>query len=342
MKNRERLRTVFNFEPFDHLPLVEWAAWWGETTTRWQSEGLPFEPNDTVGIQRHFGLEVWQREWIRASHWETPKPAHHGAGILQDESGYENLLKYFYTFPWNDLDWWKRKWDELRRRQEEEDIVVWLSLDGFFWWPRALFGIERHLYAFYDQPELMHRINRDLTEWSLRLLDVLTQHYRPDFFCWSEDMSYNHGPMLSKELFDEFMLPYYQQITPVLHALDVPVIIDSDGDITMAAAWFNEAGIEGILPLERQAGVDVAKLRALYPRMVFVGCYDKMVMTQGEDAMRAEFERLLPVAARGGLVVSVDHQTPPGVSLANYEIYIRLFREYADKAGELSRSLLPT
>jgi hypothetical protein len=53
--------------------------------------------------------------------------------------------------------------------------------------------------------------------------------------------------------------------------------------------------------------------------------------------MRAEFERLLPAAARGGLIISCDHQTPPGVSYRDYQLYIRLFREYAEEAGRRSR-----
>jgi uroporphyrinogen-III decarboxylase len=57
-----------------------------------------------------------------------------------------------------------------------------------------------------------------------------------------------------------------------------------------------------------------------------------MVMSKGEAAMRAEFERLLPVMRSGGYILSVDHQTPPGVSLENYRIYIRLFEEYVRKA----------
>jgi hypothetical protein len=65
-----------------------------------------------------------------------------------------------------------------------------------------------------------------------------------------------------------------------------------------------------------------------------LGGYDKMVMSRGEAAMRAEFERILPVMRSGGSIPSVDHQTPPGVSLANYCTYIRLFREYAHKAVE--------
>jgi len=65
-----------------------------------------------------------------------------------------------------------------------------------------------------------------------------------------------------------------------------------------------------------------------------LGGYDKMVMSKGEAAMRAEFKRLLPVMASGGYVPSVGHQTPPGVSLENYRTYVRLLREYCAKAAE--------
>ena len=59
-----------------------------------------------------------------------------------------------------------------------------------------------------------------------------------------------------------------------------------------------------------------------------------MVMNRGEAAMRAEFERLSPVMRSDGSVPSVDHQTPPGVLLADYRIYLRLFDEYARTAVE--------
>jgi uroporphyrinogen-III decarboxylase len=85
------------------------------------------------------------------------------------------------------------------------------------------------------------------------------------------------------------------------------------------------------LPLERQAGVNGMALRPQFPKLLMVGHYNKMVMTGGEDAMRAEFERLLPLMKTGGFIPSVDHQTPPSVSLDNYRIYLELLNEYTMK-----------
>jgi uroporphyrinogen-III decarboxylase len=54
-------------------------------------------------------------------------------------------------------------------------------------------------------------------------------------------------------------------------------------------------------------------------------------MPRGEEAMRQEFERLLPTMRTGGYIPSVDHQTPPGVSLEQYMAYRKLLDEYTAK-----------
>ena len=89
----------------------------------------------------------------------------------------------------------------------------------------------------------------------------------------------------------------------------------------------------GVLPLERQAGVDGLKLRQQFPDFLMIGHFDKMTMNRGEPAMRAEFERLLPLMRTGGFIPSVDHQTPPGVSLDQYRSYLRLLDEYTAMTG---------
>lgn len=325
MTARERFHALMNFQPVDRLPILEWAHWWGLTTDRWQAEGLP-AGLDRQELYRYFEMDVNYQDWITPQKWRCPKPASHGAPIVGTADEYEALRPLLYPDKGPLID--VARWQDWARRQREDGDILWFTIEGFFWYPRTLLGIENHLYAFYDQPELMHRINADVTEFNLRVIDEICAICRPDFMTFAEDMSYNNGPMLSEAQFDEFLLPYYQRVVPRLKEYGVRTIVDSDGDITKPAAWFARAGIEGILPLERQAGVALNVLRKLYPKQLYIGAYDKMVMPHGEAAMRAEFERLLPVARQGGFAISVDHQTPPGVSLENYRIFLRLFREY--------------
>ena len=329
MTTRDRFHALMNFLPFDRLPIVEWAGWWDKTVTRWHEQGLPADLTGRYEICRYFGLDIYQQDWFSVRGPGCPQPASHGAGIISTMDDYERVREFLYPLPAVGGHW--KEWAE---QQSRGDVVLWFTVDGFFWFARSLLGIEPHLYAFYDNPELMHRINADLTTWILKVIDEVCSICTPDFMTFAEDMSYNHGPMLSKQLFDEFMKPYYHKIIPSLKEHGIITVIDSDGDISEPAYWFEEAGIEGILPLERQAGVDIAMLRAAHPEMRFIGHFDKMTMNKGEAVIRAEFERLLPTASQGGFIVSCDHQTPPGVSFEDYKLYTRLFREYAEKAGK--------
>ena len=214
-------------------------------------------------------------------------------------------------------------------RQARGEAVVWITLEGFFWFPRTLMGFTKISLAFYDQPELIHKVNQDLTEFNLKILERVAKACRPTFATIAEDMSYNHGPMISERHFDEFIAPYYRQIVPRLQEMGAVILIDTDGDVTRLAPWLLREAVQGVLPLERQAGVDGLELRRQFPELRMVGHYNKMVMNHGEAAMRAEFERLAPLMKSGGFIPSVDHQTPPGVSLEQYRSYLRLLEEYS-------------
>jgi uroporphyrinogen-III decarboxylase len=169
-----------------------------------------------------------------------------------------------------------------------------------------------------------------LLEYSLQLVDgFCAQVCVPEFMTIAEDMSYNHGPMLSRELFDEFLAPYYRPLVAELKRRGIRVLVDSDGDVEPLIPWLKEVGVEGILPLERMAGVDVGNIRANHPDWLMIGAYDKTVMKNGEQAMRAEFERLMPTVRGGGFIPSVDHQTPPDVSFELYHTYLELLAEYS-------------
>lgn len=329
MTQRERFLRTLNFEKADdRLPMVEWVGWWDKTFDRWKAEGLRGDITMDESLE-YFGLDnlVMIAAMGISGMPHSPINAH---SLITDKDSYEKIRHFILAD--ETIDNLKKAALDLKEQHDKGEIIVRLWLDGFFWFPRVLFGLEGHLLAFYDYPELMHRINSDLADFNIRAVEALFPILKPIMVGIGEDMSYNHGPMLSYELFKEFLLPYYKRVVPWIKQQGVKVLIDSDGDITTMIPWMEEAGIEGAYPLERQAGVDIVKIREDHPEFLMMGGFDKMVMPHGEQAMRAEFDRILPVMKSGGYIPSVDHQTPPGVSLENYKGYVRLFREYCEKA----------
>lgn len=329
MTNRERFDAVLHGKKADRTPIIEWAGYWDKTFKKWYEQGLPHTEDGTpYSINRYFGQDkIWQL-WFPVRNAQCPLPAWNGAPLLENEKDYDEFVqKYLYT---NDLLVQTEKWlDDYLALDPNGDYVFWYTLEGFFWFPRTLFGIENHLYAFYDYEDLMLRMNRDLCDYHKKILDIVYKKVHPQFMTFAEDMSYNNGPMISHELYEKFMAPFYKELIPYIKAKGTKVFIDTDGGVEPLIPWFLECGIEGVLPLERQAGVDVNRIRRNYPDFLMIGGYDKTIMKNGEAAMRVEFERLKPAIQSGGYIPSVDHQTPPDVSLENYRIFMRLLREYA-------------
>ena len=325
MTSHERISKVLRFEKPDRLPLIEWAPHWDKTIARWKQEGMPPEYKTSQEINAYFGLDAITSFWAKPRTRNCPRPSGHGLPIISSEAEYEKILPYLYPKPAiNSADM------EYNKRQAEENgAAVGCCVEGFFWGPRELLGIEGHLYSFYDCPELVKRINRDLLEFNKRAADEILAEFNATYFIISEDMSYNHGPMISKNIFDEFIAPYAEEYAAYLHERGQIVILDSDGLIDDLVDWFTDIGYDGVMPLEKQAGVDAPAYRQKYPKLIMIGGFDKMCMWKGEAAMRREFERLLPLWESGGFILGCDHQTPPQVSIEDYRNYVRLMKEYA-------------
>jgi len=326
MTHVARFRAVMNFQPVDRLPRWEWAMWWDQTIARWHDEGLPrhLHFSQVFDIASHFGLDPYQQFWFSTTDPTIEATQHHVEGVVANMDDYLRIRSRL--FPSHAAAMQSlAPWAERQRRGE---AVVWATVEGFFWFPRTLMGFSPLMLAFYDQPELIHTINRDLLAFNLDLFERLTRLCVPTFMTIAEDMSYNQGPMISKPMFDAFVAPYYRELIPRMQERDIMPFVDTDGDVTSLVPWLEELGVAGVLPLERQAGVDGLRLRRQFPRFRFVGHFDKMTMPRGEQAMRAEFERLRPLMRSGGFIPSVDHQTPPGVSLDQYRLYLRLLEEH--------------
>jgi len=326
MTHVERFRAVMNFQPVDRLPRWEWAMWWDATIARWHTEGLPrkLHFSQVFDIAQYFGLDPYQQFWFSTTDPTIEATQHHVEGIVANMDDYLRIRPQLFPDHRRAIAS-MAAWAERQRRGR---VVVWATIEGFFWFPRTLMGFEKLMFAFADQPELLHQINRDLLAFNLRLLDQMLAVCVPTFMTIAEDLSYNHGPMISQRTFEQFVAPYYRRLVPRLEERGIPLFMDTDGDVTLLVPWLEALGVQGVLPLERQAGVDGLKLRRQFPRLLMVGHFDKMTMTRGEAAMRAEFERLVPLMKTGGFIPSVDHQTPPGVSLEQYRVYLKLLAEY--------------
>lgn len=222
----------------------------------------------------------------------------------------------------------------LKEGHDRGDYSIRMHIEGFFWVPRELLGDEEYLCAFYDDPEMLH----DISEYILKIYETKLMRairlIEPDVVYLMEDLSGKTGPMISGAFFDEFIGAYYKRLIPKLKEAGVKnVIVDTDGDFNKIIPNFIASGVDGFLPMDVNAGMDIVKVRKQFPNLKFIGGYNKLMIEKGKEAIDAEFERILPVVRGGGYIVGNDHQVPPSAPLELYKYYIQKLKEVMKQSG---------
>ncbi len=215
-------------------------------------------------------------------------------------------------------------------KMQEDYAAVCTHMDGFFAYPRELMGVVDMLLQFYDDPEFMHQLLDDRANFYIQVYTPILEQIRPDFaFLW-EDMCFKNGPLLSPDLFREFLLPAYRKVISFLHDYGVNnVIVDSDGDVTKLIPLWLEAGVTGLLPFEVQSGMDVVELGKAFPQLLIIGGINKFRLFGSREEIDAELDRVLPaMAKRGGYIPTLDHWVPPEISLDNFRYYTEKIRNF--------------
>lgn len=164
-------------------------------------------------------------------------------------------------------------------KEKQQAIGVWLH--GFLAWPRILTGIENLSYYYYDQPELIHAINKQHVEFIKDYIDVALEHTQLDYAWFFEDMAYNGGSLVSPAVFDKFMAPYYRETIEYLHERGLQkILVDSDGNTVDLCQKFVELGLNAHFPCEVNVGSHPEIMREKYPKMGFIGWHCQISVEQ--------------------------------------------------------------
>ncbi|MEK6570815.1 MAG: uroporphyrinogen decarboxylase family protein, partial [Bacteroidota bacterium] len=114
------------------------------------------------------------------------------------------------------------------------------------------------LLAMKERPDLVDRYLDAQLERTLLVADE--QLRRGATLMWGGvDICYSEGPLFSPEMFRRFFAPRLKEITDLCHKYGVPYFKHTDGNIhLLEEALLLECGIDGLHPLEPEAGMDLA------------------------------------------------------------------------------------
>lgn len=359
MTNRERWLNCALGRPIDRSPFSFYFGPWGETLDAWRNQGVEhpetawfggfgFDPpvimtSGAVNMMYCPGfvpeiLEVKENTVVELNTF----------GQIVERRRYGDTIPHVVRAPVTCLDDWKSIRDEKLDPDNparfacdySEQITAWKHTDapvqvgaypgGLFGTLRDLMGVEECLYAFYDNPMLVHEIMTDLTDFWLALYEKICRDIQVDIFHIWEDMSGKQGSMISCSMVREFMLPQYRRIRDFCRTHDIPVIqVDTDGNCEELIPVFHEAGVNMMMPFEVTEGSsgDIVGLRGKYPYMAMQGGIDKRALTEGPAYIDRELSRIYPLIGQTGYFPALDHLIPPDVSFENYRYFVNRLKE---------------
>ena len=117
----------------------------------------------------------------------------------------------------------------VRAGQDRGEYSVRMHIEGFYWTPRELMGTEGLSYAFYDAPDLVHRVNRFALSVYRDHLSKVLEVLPADVLYVQEDISGTNGPLMSPRMFDEFVAPYYRELVPMARKQGVRHVLGGHG-----------------------------------------------------------------------------------------------------------------
>lgn len=373
MTNRERLLALMEYRPIDRVPNYEVGVW-TQTVDRWAEEGLnTFDLNwDWFTGEDAFGLDV--REYIylntgmmpafsaevleRDDEYETIR---HSNGVVTRAlikgtvRGMRSSMDQHLRFPVENLEDFREikkrytarlsgrypcGWREimLPRWKNREHVLVLgqnCSTLGFYWRAREWMGTENLSMAWYLQPQLIEEMMEFTADFTIEVCRPILEEIAPDYIFINEDMSMKNGPLLSPDLYKQYIFPHMKRLVEFVKGKGVPyVIVDTDGNCEALIPLLMDAGVDAIWPMERAADMDPLDIRKKFGKSLRLwGGIDKRELARGPKAIDEHLLSLAPLVEDGGFIPTVDHLVPPDVSLDN-------FRHYMERKHQLLRGEL--
>ena len=214
MNSRERFLETMRFGRPDRVPYFEEGIR-NEVMRAWRKQGLEDVADlgtlFTTDQREEIELNVDPRPWPK--HWPSKQVDLKAYGASLNPNDRARL-------PGN----WKKKVTTWKDRQH---VLMMRVHIGFF----ETMGVEgwqrfnKLMVLIHNDPDFVREMMRINGEFVACLTERLLRDIEIDAAVFSEPIGANHGPLISPQMYADFVLSSYQPILDVLHRHSVDIII---------------------------------------------------------------------------------------------------------------------
>jgi uroporphyrinogen decarboxylase len=193
---------------------------------------------------------------------------------------------------------------EFQKQDLATFINVWgiFELSQFFWEKNGIPGTQEALMHMIAEKEKMKMMFFKLAEWTAAAAENACRA-GVDVIEFSDDWGQQNTMLFSPDMWWEMIYPAAKIVVDRIKSYDVPVLLHSDGDVSMVLDGIKKLGINALHPVQESAGMSFEKTRAvLGQKMCIMGGLDTVTAlpAMDEDEIRVEVKRIFDQLKHSG------------------------------------------
>jgi uroporphyrinogen decarboxylase len=324
MNGRERFQQTMAYGQPDRVPYFEEGIR-GDVLEAWREQGMP----SMATVSELFPFDF--REEIEPDLETRPY-------LKNWPENKSELAKLRRCLDPSDPDRLPEGWAEtVKAKRERGDIVMMRVHRGFFQ-SMGVAGWDRFaelMHLLYDDPGLVHEIMDIQGELSAALVDQVLQEVEVDAAIFSETIAGNDGPLISPEMYEEFVLPHYEPVLEVLRRYGVEtIIIRTYANTRVLLPSIMKWDFDCLWACETNPeAMDYHEIRREFGRdLRLIGGIDVDQLRQDKEAIRREVKERVPLLLNdGGYIPLADGRIRTDISYENYAAYRRILDGAVEK-----------
>lgn len=208
--------------------------------------------------------------------------------------------------------------------------LIGMILHDSFSYPCYLRGMENLFMDFYDHPD-----------WVRKLVDISVDHniamaqkaidLGADFIVLGDDYGGKTSLLISPDQFREFFLDGLGRIVKAVKFKGAFCLKHCCGNINSVIDDLVATGIDGIHPLDANAGMDMVRIKEKYPNLTVIGGIDcnEPLSSFTPAEMTEEVRRILDLTAAGGrYVAATSNSVHSSAKPENFVAMQKAVKEY--------------
>ncbi len=333
MNSYDRIMAAFRHEEADMVPITEfgvnekvWRALGCSSLYEWQQKAgydmlvvrIQYKKSNDDGV---YYTDEWGVRFKR-----NDEATGHATG--HPIKGPEDIGKLILPDPDDPFHF---NYLEKAVKDFKKERAICFSTRACFLWAVELCGMDNLLTLMVTDPEFVEDLLDKILDNQIKTVTNAIKA-GADIIDDTDDFASGIGPLISPNMFKEFIVPRLTRFADAVHAAGGKLIKHTDGNVNKILDMIVSCGVDAYHSVDPTAGMVLADVKKQYGDKITlfgnIDCGNLLMFGNREDVKKAVIKCIRDAAKGGGYVLASSNTIPSSAKPDNVQAMIDYTREF--------------